>query len=78
MIKLETLKDEYLGAMPQLKKIKGKKSKTVLHYLAVIQTKVALMAVGLEDDTKDMDEESDGDEKNSDIEISDADKFTDE
>ena len=35
------------------------------------------MTVGLEDDSEDMDEESDGDEANSDNEISAEDKFTD-
>ena len=78
LINLEILRDEYLRAMPQLKKLKGKKLKTALHYLAVLQTNVALMTVGLEDDSKDMDEESDGDEENSDNEISDKDEITDE
>ena len=78
LINLEILRDEYLRAIPQLKKLKGKKLKTALHYLAVIQTNVALMTVGLEDDSEDMDEESDGDEEDSDNVISDEDKFTDE
>ena len=78
LINLEILRDEYLRAIPQLKKLKGKKLKTALHYLAVIQTNVALMTVGLEDDSEDMDEESDGDEEDSDNVISDEEKFTDE
>ena len=65
---LDILRIEYLGAMPQLKKLKGRKLNTALHYLAVLQTNVALMTFGLED------EESDGDESNSDKEISDEDK----
>ena len=76
LINLEILRDEYLRAIPQLKKLKGKKLKTALHYLAVIQTNVALMTVGLEDDSSD--EESDGDEEDSDNVISDEEKFTDE
>ena len=76
LINLEILRDEYLRAIPQLKKLKGKKLKTALHYLAVIQTNVALMTVGLEDDSSD--EESDGDEEDSDNVISDEDMFTDE
>merc|ERR1712198_446990 len=78
LINLEILRDEYLRAIPQLKKLKGKKLKTALHYLAVIQTNVALMTVGLEDDSEDMDEESDGDEEDSDNVISNEDMFTDE
>ena len=78
LINLEILRDEYLRAIPQLKKLKGKKLKTALHYLAVLQTNVALMTVGLEDDSEDMDEESDGDEEDSDNVISDEEKFTDE
>merc|ERR1712198_704726 len=76
LINLEILRDEYLRAIPQLKKLKGKKLRTALHYLAVIQTNVALMTVGLEDDSSD--EESDGDEEDSDNVISDEEKFTDE
>ena len=64
--------------MPQLKKLKGKKLKTTLHYLAVLETNVALMTVGLEDDTEDMDEEYDGDEENSDNVLSDEDKSSSE
>ena len=63
--------------MHQLKKLKGKKLKTALHYLAVLQTNVALMTIGLEDESEDIDKESDGGEENSDNEISDEDKFTD-
>ena len=65
LIKLETLKGEYLRAMPQLKKMKGKRLKSALHYLALLKTQVALMKVGLEDNSEDMDEESDGDEMNT-------------
>ena len=54
MIKLGILRDEYLRAMPQLKKMKGKKLKTALHYLALIKTQVALMKVGLEDNSDDI------------------------
>ena len=46
LIKLGILRDEYLRAMPQLKKMKGKKLNTALHYLAVLQTNVALMTIG--------------------------------
>ena len=57
--------------------LKGKKSKTALHFLALLKTQVASMTVGLEDNSEDMDEKSDGDEANSDNEISDEDNFTD-
>ena len=46
LINLKILRDEYLRAMPQLKKFTGKKLKTALHYLAVLQTNVALMTIG--------------------------------
>ena len=46
LINLEILRDEYLRAMPQFKILKGKKLKTALHYLAVLQTNVALMTIG--------------------------------
>ena len=49
LINLKILRDEYLRAMPELKKLKGKKSKTALHHLALLQTNVALITVGLED-----------------------------
>ena len=52
--------------MPQLKKLKGKRLKAALHWLAFLKTQKALMTVGLEDNSEDTDEESDGDEKNSD------------
>ena len=65
LIKSETLKDEYLRATSQLKKMKGKKLKTALYYLALLKTQVALMKVGLEDNSEDIDEESDGEEMNT-------------
>ena len=46
LINHKILRDEYLRAMPELKKLKGKKLKTALHYLAVLQTNVALMTIG--------------------------------
>ena len=46
LINLEILRDEYLRAIPQMKKMKGKKLKTALHYLAVLETNVALMTIG--------------------------------
>ena len=75
---LEILRDEYFRAMPQLKKkMKDEKLKTALHFLVLLKTQVASMTIGLKDNSEYMDEESDGDEENSDNEISDEDKFTD-
>ena len=54
LIKLGTLRDEYLRAMPQLKKMKGKKLKRALHYQALIKTQEALMKAGLEDNSDDI------------------------
>ena len=58
--------------------LKGKKSKTALHFLALLKTQVASMTVGLEDNSEVMDGEPDGDEEYSYNEKSDGDESNNE
>ena len=51
IIFLEGLKDEYLEALPQLRKLKGSDLKTALNDYAVLKANVALVTTGLEEDS---------------------------
>ena len=48
---LEGLKDEYLEALPQLRKLKGCDLKSALHDYAALKANVALVTTGLEEDS---------------------------
>ena len=48
---LDGLKDEYLEALPQLRKLKGRDLKTALNDYAALKANVALVTTGLEEDS---------------------------
>ena len=76
---LEGLKDEYLEALPQLRKLKGSDLKTALNDYAVLKANVALVTTGLEEDsgkkvdtTDNVSDEEDTDNSSSDPDERDA------
>ena len=79
IIFLEGLKDEYLEALPQLRKLKGCDLKTALNDYAVLKANVALVTTGLEEDsgkkvdtTENVSDEEDTDNSSSDPDERDA------
>ena len=79
IIFLEGLKDEYLEALPQLRKLKGCDLKTALNDYAVLKANVALVTTGLEEDsgkkvdtTDNVSDEEDTDNSSSDPDERDA------
>ena len=79
IIFLEGLKDEYLEALPQLRKLKGSDLKTALNDYAVLKANVALVTTGLEEDsgkkvetTDNVSDEEDTDNSSSDPDERDA------
>ena len=79
IIFLEGLKDEYLEALPQLRKLKGSDLKTALNDYAVLKANVALVTTGLEEDsgkkvdtTDNVSDEEDTDNSSSDPDQRDA------
>ena len=79
IIFLEGLKDEYLEALPQLRKLKGCDLKTALNDYAVLKANVALVTTGLEEDsgkkvdtTENVSDEEDTDSSSSDPDERDA------
>ena len=79
IIFLEGLKDEYLEALPQLRKLKGCDLKTALNDYAVLKANVALVTTGLEEDsgrkvetTDNVSDEEDTDSSSSDPDERDA------
>ena len=79
IIFLEGLKDEYLEALPQLRKLKGSDLKTALNDYAVLKANVALVTTGLEEDsgkkvdtTDNVSDEEDTDSSSSDPDERDA------
>ena len=76
---VEGLKDEYLEALPQLRKLKGCDLKTALNDYAVLKANVALVTTGLEEDsgkkvdtTDNVSDEEDTDNSSSDPDERDA------
>ena len=76
---VEGLKDEYLEALPQLRKLKGSDLKTALNDYAVLKANVALVTTGLEEDsgkkvdtTDNVSDEEDTDNSSSDPDERDA------
>ena len=76
---VEGLKDEYLEALPQLRKLKGSDLKTALNDYAVLKANVALVTTGLEEDsgkkvdtTENVSDEEDTDNSSSDPDERDA------
>ena len=76
---VEGLKDEYLEALPQLRKLKGCDLKTALNDYAVLKANVALVTTGLEEDsgkkvdtTENVSDEEDTDSSSSDPDERDA------
>ena len=79
IIFVEGLKDEYLEALPQLRKLKGSDLKTALNDYAVLKANVALVTTGLEEDsgkkvdtTDNVSDEEDTDNSSSDPDERDA------
>ena len=79
IIFVEGLKDEYLEALPQLRKLKGCDLKTALNDYAVLKANVALVTTGLEEDsgkkvdtTDNVSDEEDTDNSSSDPDERDA------
>ena len=76
---LEGLKDEYLEALPQSRKLKGCDLKTALNDYAALKANVALVTTGLEEDsgkkvdtTENVSDEEDTDSSSSDPDERDA------